>query len=49
LPAEWDVKRAVEAVLTETEFSDVRASRMDVDDFLRLLNAMNKAGVHFAA
>lgn len=49
LPPDWDCKKAVEDVLEATGFSDVRASRMDVDDFLKLLDAMNKAGVHFAA
>ena len=47
--AEWSARDAVEAVLTETGFADRRASRLAVDDFLRLLAAMNAAGIHFAA
>lgn len=49
LPEGWDVKAAVEGVLDATGFSDKRSSKLDVDDFLALLAAMNKAGVHFAA
>lgn len=45
----FDAKKAVEAVLTETGFGDCRSSKLDIDDFLSLLNAMNKAGIHFAA
>ena len=45
----WSAKAAVEAVLEATGFSTTRASKMSVDDFLRLLEAMNAAGVHFAA
>lgn len=44
-----DVKAIVESVLTSVGFSDKRASKLDVDDFLLLLDAMNKAGIHFAA
>lgn len=44
-----DVKALVESVLTETGFSDTRASKMSIDDFLLLLEAMNRAGIHFAA
>lgn len=49
LPDAWDVKTAVEGVLDATGFSDKRSSKLDVDDFLKLLAAMNTAGVHFAA
>ena len=45
----WSVKGTVEAVLVDAGFADRRATRCSVDDFLALLAAMNKAGVHFAA
>jgi hypothetical protein len=44
-----DVKGIVEGVLDSIGFSNTRSSKMDVDDFLMLLDAMNKAGIHFAA
>ncbi|OQR93241.1 dimethyladenosine transferase [Achlya hypogyna] len=37
----FDIKSLVEATLTETEFSDKRGAKMDLDDFLILLNAFN--------
>ena len=45
------VRALVERVLgdTVTGFGDRRPSKMDGDDFLALLGAMNDAGVHFAA
>jgi len=43
-----DMKAIVEGVLTETGMSGKRASKLDLDDFLALLNAFNKAGIHFA-
>lgn len=41
------MKELVEQVLTETGFSDKRAAKMDIDDFLCLLAAFNTRGVHF--
>lgn len=49
LPADFDMKAKVEEVLTSLSLSDTRSSKMGVDDFLMLLNAMNAAGIHFAA
>ena len=43
-----DMKKLVDAVLASCEMSDSRAKQMDTDDFLQLLAAMNKAGIHFA-
>ena len=43
------VQQLVEKVLDDTGFRETRAIKMDIDDFLALLNAMNAAGVHFAA
>lgn len=42
------VKELVEKVLNETGYSDKRAARMDIDDFLCLLAAFNMAGIHFS-
>jgi len=42
-----DMKLLVEGVLTETGYSDRRAARMDLNDFLCLLAAFNEKGVHF--
>lgn len=42
-----DMKVLVEGVLAETGYSDKRAARMDINDFLCLLAAFNEKGVHF--
>jgi 18S rRNA (adenine1779-N6/adenine1780-N6)-dimethyltransferase len=41
------MKLLVEGVLNETGYSDRRAARMDLNDFLCLLAAFNEKGVHF--
>jgi 18S rRNA (adenine1779-N6/adenine1780-N6)-dimethyltransferase len=41
------IKELVQSILTETDFSDKRAARMDIDDFLCLLAAFNARGIHF--
>ncbi|KDO31621.1 dimethyladenosine transferase [Saprolegnia parasitica CBS 223.65] len=43
----FDIKTLVEATLTETDYSDKRGAKMDLDDFLILLNAFNSRHVHF--
>ncbi|KIY69559.1 rRNA adenine dimethylase [Cylindrobasidium torrendii FP15055 ss-10] len=43
-----DMKAKVEAVLDETENTENRAAKMDVDDLLKLLSAFHDAGIHFA-
>ncbi len=43
------VKAVVEGVLTALHVSDKRGSKMDIDDFMQLLAAMNAAGIHFHA
>lgn len=42
------VKAKIEQVLTETAFSDKRASKLDQTDFLKLLYAFHQVGIHFA-
>lgn len=43
-----DMKSVVVGVLNACELADSRAAKLDVDDFLGLLNAFNKQGIHFA-
>mmetsp|Transcript_5617 Transcript_5617/g.5816 ORF Transcript_5617/g.5816 Transcript_5617/m.5816 type:complete len:311 (-) Transcript_5617:46-978(-) len=43
-----EVKSIVEEVLTKEDFSSKRAAAMDNDDFLCLLAAFNKRGIHFS-
>lgn len=43
-----DMKEVVEQVLTETNYSDSRAAKMDINDFLALLAAFNARGIHFS-
>lgn len=49
IPANHTFADLLTAVLTEdTEYSDKRASQMDVDDLLKLLACFHRRGVHFA-
>ena len=43
-----DMKKLVEEVLTATGYSDQRAAKMDLNDFLCLLAAFNAKGIHFS-
>ena len=43
-----DMKQLVEEVLNATQYSDQRASKMDLNDFLCLLAAFNAKGIHFS-
>lgn len=45
---ETDIKTRVEGIIAAANLSDVRASKMDQQDFLRLLAAFNESGIHFA-
>lgn len=42
-----DMKLLVEEVLTTTGYSDQRAAKLDLNDFLCLLAAFNARGIHF--
>jgi len=44
----FDMKKKVLDVLEENQFTEQRSQKMDIDDFLRLLEAFNKANIHFA-
>ncbi|KAJ2750244.1 Dimethyladenosine transferase [Coemansia sp. BCRC 34490] len=41
------MKEKVLGVLDQTGYSDSRAAKMDIDDFLKLLSAFHDAGIHF--
>jgi 18S rRNA (adenine1779-N6/adenine1780-N6)-dimethyltransferase len=40
---------SVKRILTETEMDNARASKMNQDEFLRLMAAFNEAGFHFTS
>ncbi|KAK4330405.1 Dimethyladenosine transferase [Rhodotorula toruloides] len=48
IPDDFDVGKLLDQVLTESGFAESRASKMDVDDFLKLLTCFHKHGMHFA-
>jgi 18S rRNA (adenine1779-N6/adenine1780-N6)-dimethyltransferase len=48
VPDQLDIKQMVMGILEEVGMSNVRAAKMDQDDFLRLLNAFHQHGIHFA-
>ena len=41
------IKEKVNEILSTSEFDKARSSKMDIDDFLKLLSAFNAAGIHF--
>ena len=43
-----DMKAMVEEVLTREGYSDKRAAKLEINDFLCLLAAFNMKGIHFA-
>lgn len=43
-----DMKTTVSDALVEAGLEGQRASKLDVDDFLRLLETFNRAGIHFS-
>lgn len=43
-----DIKELVEEVLNQDGFSEQRAAKMDINDFLALLSAFNAKGIHFS-
>lgn len=43
----WDVNQVLEKVLQDTDTADKRAAKMDVDEFLTLLDAFHRQGIHF--
>lgn len=47
IPEDFDMKAKVEEILKTSEYDQKRARHMDQDDFLGLLHAFNKEGIHF--
>merc|ERR1712066_956178 len=47
MPEVVDMKAMVDEVLAEIDFREKRARTMDIDDFMKLLHAFNKRGIHF--
>ncbi|KAA0191625.1 hypothetical protein HAZT_HAZT006433 [Hyalella azteca] len=47
-PEDFDMKAKVEAVLEECGMLQSRARSMEQEDFMKLLLAFNKAGIHFS-
>lgn len=45
--ADFDIKARVEEVLNECGMAQNRARSMEQEDFIKLLVAFNKAGIHF--
>jgi len=43
------MRETVVGVLESCGFSATRSAKMDIDDFLALLAAFNKAGIHFSS
>jgi len=48
VPEGFNIRTKVDEVLESIKFSDKRARKMDIDDFMKLLHAFNAAGIHFA-
>ncbi|GMR35850.1 hypothetical protein PMAYCL1PPCAC_06045, partial [Pristionchus mayeri] len=47
VPADFDMKAHIEQTLAESELGEKRARVMTIEDFLKLLLAFNKNGIHF--
>eukprot|EP00308_Calcidiscus_leptoporus_P025191 CAMPEP_0119404370 /NCGR_PEP_ID=MMETSP1334-20130426/143860_1 /TAXON_ID=127549 /ORGANISM="Calcidiscus leptoporus, Strain RCC1130" /LENGTH=322 /DNA_ID=CAMNT_0007428337 /DNA_START=27 /DNA_END=995 /DNA_ORIENTATION=+ len=43
-----DVKSLVARVLEETEYSEARSTKLELDDFMLLLSKFNEVGLHFS-
>jgi hypothetical protein len=46
--ADFSIRDHVTGVLSASQFEDKRSSKLDIEDFLRLLQVFNDANVHFA-
>ena len=40
-------KEKIMGILNELNFRELRSIKLDVNDFLKLLNAFNQNGIHF--
>ena len=41
------MKDKIVEVLEQSDYAEKRSAKMDMDDFLGLLDAFNRAGIHF--
>ncbi|KAL3281085.1 hypothetical protein HHI36_004309 [Cryptolaemus montrouzieri] len=48
IPEDFEIKTKIEKILMDVNAEQTRARSMDVDDFMALLLAFNKEGIHFA-
>ena len=48
VPADFKIKDLIDTVLNDSGFREKRARTMDIDDFMKLLQVFNAAGLHFA-
>jgi len=48
IPPNLDMKEKIETILSSSGFAQKRARTLDIDDFLTLMLAFNKEGIHFA-
>eukprot|EP00656_Telonema_subtile_P019831 TRINITY_DN21031_c0_g1_i1.p1 TRINITY_DN21031_c0_g1~~TRINITY_DN21031_c0_g1_i1.p1 ORF type:complete len:304 (-),score=63.14 TRINITY_DN21031_c0_g1_i1:115-1026(-) len=48
VPMDLEMKEKIMDVLVKNEFDQLRPSKMDIDDFLKLLMAFNQEGIHFS-
>nr|CAG4638566.1 EOG090X08Z3 [Cyclestheria hislopi] len=48
IPDQFSMKDKVESILVQNNFDKKRARTMDMDDFIGLLHAFNKEGIHFS-
>jgi len=48
IPENFNVKEKIESILVDNELHQMRARTMDMDDFIRMLHAFNKEGIHFS-
>lgn len=49
MPKDLNIKVLIEETLVQSGYSDKRSRKMAIEDFLGLLLAFNKAGIHFHA
>ncbi|XP_014226831.1 probable dimethyladenosine transferase [Trichogramma pretiosum] len=47
IPDNFNIKEKVDDILTMHKIAEMRARTMDADDFIRVLTAFNKEGIHF--
>ncbi|KAI4464942.1 dimethyladenosine transferase [Holotrichia oblita] len=48
LPNDFSIKDKIETILSGVEAEQKRSRTMDIDDFITLLHAFNKEGIHFS-